>query len=314
MSDTKQNANISSELITGKTIIWQRLTNAATNCRVKSFVAVAYFSKNAAAMLPLTEGSILVVDANENTVKLGQTCPDELLKLSQAGVKIFSFTGLHAKVFVFNNELYIGSTNVSAYSANYLEEAIFRTNEKRVVKETIAFIKRLLIKQLSEFELTELQKLYKSPKFFAPKLDGKRPAIKNSHEQKVYVVKLRTLKRGFDKDADFKQGEKKASQLNKNDASHFVDTYRHVETHKPKAGDVVIRITTDEGNITVSPPATILNIRKIKNSKRVFVYVAALDVRDKKLATVENKLKTTELKKAGLKDSSLAARINSMWI
>ena len=314
MSEVKLKKSGSLELITGKGNIWEMLTFAATDCTNKSFVAVAYFSKNAAAMLPLTKGSILVVDANKNTVKAGQTCPNELLTLLRMGVKIFSFTGLHAKVFVLNNEVYVGSTNVSAHSANYLEEAVFKTNDKGIVKKSIAFIKSLLIKQLNESELEQLQKWYKSPKFFSPKADDSKSIIQNSHDELVYVVKLTILKNSYDDNVDFIKGTKKASQLIKKEVGKNIEWYRANVNHKPKAGNIVIRITTDEGGVTVSPPATILNVQFIKNTKSAFFYVAAYDVKDKKLSLVDRKLKTTELKKAGLKDSSLAARLNSIWI
>jgi RNA-binding protein YhbY len=64
----------------------------------------------------------------------------------------------------------------------------------------------------------------------------------------------------------------------------------------------------------VSPSATIINIKKIKNSNRIYVYVAAQNVKEKSLKEIEKKLGSTELIKAGVKNSSLAARINSMWI
>ncbi len=300
-----------SELITGKTVIWRKLTEAAISSS-KSYVAVAYFSKNASKMLPLAKGSILVVDASENAVKSGQTCPEELLKLEKLGVKIFSFTGLHAKVFVFDNVLYIGSTNVSAHSANYLEEAILKTNEKKVVNESVAFIKSLLIKQLTQNELIELNKIYKEPKFFSPK-SSKKQNIQNGHEQVVYVVKLRTLKKEFkNEQEDYDKGKKIA--LEKLEEGQELEAYRHVVTHKPKIGDLVIRITKDDNRTRVAAPATILNIKPIKNSNRIYVYVAAPKLKEKSLKEIEKKLGTTELKKAGLKKSSLAAKINSMWI
>jgi hypothetical protein len=300
-----------SELITGKTKIWEKLTAAAINSS-KSFVAVAYFSKNAAQMLPLVNGSILVVDASENAVKTGQTCPEELIKLEKLGVKVFSFTGLHAKVFVFDNVLYIGSTNASAHSANYLEEAILKMNEKKVVKESVAFIKSLLIKQLTQTELIQLNEIYKSPKFFAPK-SNKTKNIQNGHEQLVYVVKLRQLKRDFKNGQDdFERGKKEAEK--KIQEGQELEAYRHIDTHKPKIGDIVIRITKNDTKTFVSPSATIINIKKIKNSNRIYVYVAAQNVKEKSLKEIEKKLGSTELIKAGVKNSSLAARINSMWI
>lgn len=67
------------KLLTGN--IWSELTKTVRKSRLKSIVAVAYFGKNAANMLPLSKGSVLLVDASVTALKNGQTCPDELLKL-----------------------------------------------------------------------------------------------------------------------------------------------------------------------------------------------------------------------------------------
>ena len=74
-----------SDLLTDR--IWQSLTSSAKKCRKPSFVAVAYFGKGASKLLPLRPNSRLVVDASENAVKSGQTCPAELK--SSCDVRIF---------------------------------------------------------------------------------------------------------------------------------------------------------------------------------------------------------------------------------
>src|SRR5688500_16972317 len=100
--------------------IWRRLTSAANRARGKADVAVAYFGKGAAALLPLPEGSRLVVDASENAVKGGQTHPKDLKRLYDTGVRVFCCEHLHAKVFLFDRTAFVGSTNASNRSANTL--------------------------------------------------------------------------------------------------------------------------------------------------------------------------------------------------
>src|SRR5712664_1556260 len=104
--------------------IWPTLTAAAKGARVKPAVAVAYFGQGAAKLLPLPNGSWLVVDASESAVKSGQTCPAELKKLLKRGVRIYSRKNLHAKIFVFGPKAFIGSANVSRNSASMLHEAV----------------------------------------------------------------------------------------------------------------------------------------------------------------------------------------------
>src|SRR5438132_14212299 len=105
------------------TNIWRTLT-AATKTRTKPVVAVAYFGQGAAKLLPLPSGSRLVVDASEGAVKSGQTCPAELSKLLNRGVRIYSRQNLHAKIFVFGTKVFVGSANVSQRSASILREAM----------------------------------------------------------------------------------------------------------------------------------------------------------------------------------------------
>src|SRR6266853_4325440 len=104
--------------------IWPTLTAAAKGSRARPTVAVAYLGQGAAKLLPLPNGSWLVVDASESAVKSGQTCPAELKKLLKRGVRIYSRKNLHAKIFVFGPKAFIGSANVSRNSASMLHEAV----------------------------------------------------------------------------------------------------------------------------------------------------------------------------------------------
>lgn len=70
--------------------IWKSLTSSANKSRKTAFVAVAYFGKGASKLLPLRANSHLVVDASENAVRSGQTCPSELKRLQSKGVIIYS--------------------------------------------------------------------------------------------------------------------------------------------------------------------------------------------------------------------------------
>ena len=76
---------MSVDLITTK--IWPTLTAAARRSRRPAAVAVAYFGRGAAKLLPLRHGSCLVVDAGDAAVKSGQTCPAELKKLITKGTQ-----------------------------------------------------------------------------------------------------------------------------------------------------------------------------------------------------------------------------------
>jgi len=136
--------------------IWPQLTKAVRASPHRCEVAVAYFSAGASRLLPLAEGSRLVVDASERAVASGQTCPADLLKLVKDDVAVFSVSNLHAKVFLIGRSAYIGSANVSGRSASLLLEAVVRTNEHSAVRAARSFVRKCCVRQLTPKVLERL--------------------------------------------------------------------------------------------------------------------------------------------------------------
>ena len=108
----------------------------------KSIVAVPFMGKDAAKMLPIPAGSILVTRFTPTSVKAGQVSPLEIIKLLKRGVKIHSYADLHAKVYVFGNRTFVGSANVSN-SSQRLAEACIETTNSKLVAQAKAFIQEL---------------------------------------------------------------------------------------------------------------------------------------------------------------------------
>jgi Icc-related predicted phosphoesterase len=146
------------------TNIWSGLTAEAKRFNGKSFVAVAYFGTGAAKRLPLKKGSILVVDASDKAVKSGQTNPAELIKLRKLGVRIFSMSNLHAKVFVFGGVAFVGSTNVSENSEDVYSEASIRSSQTSVVSGARQFVRTLAVNEIGPQKLEALLRAYKGRK------------------------------------------------------------------------------------------------------------------------------------------------------
>jgi hypothetical protein len=138
---------------------------AATAAVQPAHAAVAYFGQGAANLLPLPAGSKLVVDCGDLAVKSGQTCPAELLKLHERGVSIYRDAALHAKVFVIGERAYVGSTNGSNHSAQYLKEALMATDERACVADVRRFVDSLCLDLLGPDELKRLADIYKPPRF-----------------------------------------------------------------------------------------------------------------------------------------------------
>ena len=115
-------------------------------------------------MLPLPANSRLVVDASDNAVKSGQTCPAELKQLQNSGVIIYSVPNLHAKVYVFDGTAFVGSANVSSNSAKTLVEAMVRVNDRAAVRSAKLFVQSLCSNELSPGTIDRLQKIYRPPR------------------------------------------------------------------------------------------------------------------------------------------------------
>jgi hypothetical protein len=109
----------------------------------RSAIAVAFFSKNAARQLPLERGSLLVVNASDQTLAAGLTNPFELEKLLHKGVEIYANARLHAKVFVFPGRAVVGSNNASHSSAQELLEAAIEVTARGTVGACRKYVKSL---------------------------------------------------------------------------------------------------------------------------------------------------------------------------
>ena len=210
------------ELITKN--VWAEITKAVKTSKVKSMVAVAYFGQNAAAMLPLKKGSILLVDASEKSVKCGHTCPAELLKLYYKGVQIYSLENLHAKIYLVDKNMFIGSANVSGNSARVLKEAIIKTNDKRSLEDAKEFIILHCRIEMGDEELKRLEKIYNPPKNGGPRSTLKKTNPKGT-QPKFIVVKLEAHTWTKEENAQFQMGLKDAKKKRINKTRHKLNEF-----------------------------------------------------------------------------------------
>lgn len=255
--------------------IWPRLTSAARACRGPAAVAVAYFSKGAAALLPLPAGSRLVVDASVATVKAGSTCPKELLLLQRRRrVRVFSVQNLHAKVYVFGRLAFVGSANASRNSMN-LKEAIVQISGPAAAAAR-AFVDRLCLQELGPEALTKLQTLYREPKYLGG-ADGRR---KSSDAPRAVVGALRLVnleRMDFSKEAESARGEGRriANRKRKQHATHELDDFSWPR-RSFRNGESVVQVTTEEdGTVMVSAPGQVLHTKAWSNgnARKEFVFV-----------------------------------------
>jgi len=308
---------MSIELVTSN--IWQLITKTVKAHPSKSMVAVAYFGQQAAAMLPLKKGSILLVDASEKAVKSGQTCPEELLKLYYKGVEVYSLANLHAKIYVTGRTLLIGSANVSGNSSKFLQEAIIKTNDKQAVEDAKAFIESHCHIDMGEEQLLRLQKLYRPPKFNGVKSkNSKNNKSAGSKQPSFFVYNLAVGEWSDEENQQAEKGRKEAKNHRINMSRHMLDEFKWVGNFVAKKGDTVMQITHDNNQVYVSPPGTLIHIRKWNNGKQItnFCYVEVSNKRRKNINYLKKhfKLKTFKLiSRNGRKNKEVATDLINLW-
>ena len=154
--------------------VWRQITAAASNAQEPSYAAVAYFGSKGDKLLPLREGSKLVVDASIPSVATGITDPRSLRRLHNKGVAVYSMPSLHAKAFAFDAVGFVGSTNASANSANNLIEAALSTTSSKSIKAIRAFVDTLCTDCLDNEAFDWLEGQYRPPTIRTPNI-AKRP-------------------------------------------------------------------------------------------------------------------------------------------
>jgi len=257
--------------------IWTVIRSEAKGCSGKSFVAVAYFGNDAAKRLPLKKGSVLVVDASEKAVKSGQTNPAELIKLRNKGVRIFSKPNLHAKVFVFGDVAFVGSTNVSENSEDVYSEASIRTNQPSVVSSARQFVRSLAVNEIGPLKLASLLQ-----KYVERKKSGSRSNLKSVRIETRFFISPMSYKDEPEEDRtviDYGQG--KAKELISSNETHKLLCFSTRLSKNPyRSGDSILPVYFDKNKkvLGVEPPAEFLY--SVKGKKRHYYYFEQLRRRE----------------------------------
>src|SRR5688572_3724028 len=90
--------------------LWPELHRRCRTAKRRQ-AAVAYVTD--LACVSFSAGDALVVDASDAAVKCGETSAKVLKHLFQKGVNLYSYEGLHAKVWVLDSTAIVGSANAS---------------------------------------------------------------------------------------------------------------------------------------------------------------------------------------------------------
>ncbi len=182
---------MSTNFIAGQHEVWAALRKSFGSAR-KAQVAVAFLGKGSFTRLRLSKGSTLVVNAGLEAVRSGLTDPRELLNYVRAGVRVYSQSQLHAKIFVVGRTAYVGSANVSFNSEHRLIESIVAFTDAGVISKARQFVMDLATERLGPEALRELQAQYREPKL---KLLGARDKPRTVEDRKFPLAVSLVIKK-----------------------------------------------------------------------------------------------------------------------
>lgn len=269
-------------------------------------------------MLPLSRGSVVVVDASEKAVKSGQTCPDELIKLYKKGVKIYSASDLHSKIYVLGNKLFIGSANVSSRSKNVLKEAMMLTEDRKAVSEAKSFVDSLVNIELGIENLKRLKKIYRPPQISNG--TANRSAKINEHETESPLLHIFHLTIDPCTEEQEKQAEKGRVQAGRKriNRRHILDEFMWFIGYSANPGDFAIQVVEERDKIYVSPPGTVIHIRTCyTNESHYSIFFVEIPIlKRKSLKWIEKHLSKNErksLKRNGRVKKELATKLLNLW-
>ena len=145
--------------------VWSNRDVIAAADRAKErWFCIAYVTQSHTGLF--RSGDVLVCDASRKAVSCGETAPKVLLELLKKGVEIYSCEALHAKCAVFDDNVLLGSANMSESSANRLIELSLLARNSSLACNVQAFIERLVRKSaarlLSETDLERLSAIWRS--------------------------------------------------------------------------------------------------------------------------------------------------------
>lgn len=103
--------------------------------------AVAYVTSE--EFVKFTEGDVLVTDASDHAIALGQTDAQVLANAFKRKAELYSLPGLHTKVLLLGGTAVIGSANLSAGSATNLIEAAWVTDAPAPVGMATSLVQQL---------------------------------------------------------------------------------------------------------------------------------------------------------------------------
>ncbi len=255
------------EFFTGKTV-WPEIRRAGRTSRVRH-IAVAYLGSAAPDLLPLRAGDTLVVDLSEDTVRKGSTNVEAAAKLLKRGIRLFTARFLHAKVFVFDNTVFVGSSNASGHSADTLIEAAARISSTAIARTARQFVNGLALHPVTPGYIKLCRQWWNESKpeqmRFARAVRRQSPAT--SAAERYWLFSSYPYE--FD---TRREDDKKAQQRILKPRQYVREPIAWSRPPKLTLRDQVLIAHRENGRLEILPPSRVLSFGKSKQGDTI-VYV-----------------------------------------
>ena len=266
-------APVRTEFITGDDV-WPKLKELASSTTGPKLVASAYLGDRAGDLLALKGADVLVVALSEGNAKNGSVSPKEIQRLMRIGVEIFVDEHLHAKVYVFDDVVAVGSPNLSRHSEAVLHETLLVSREPAAVQNARAWFDELRAAPVTPDWLDHCLSVYKPQRM--PAAGKARSAI----EGRVWLVGVREMEFPEDEEDARVEGEEEAEA--EVSVGYDTETLRFAGTslfaREVKSGDVVIQVWKRGRSHRVFPHSRVLGVRRTdsrRGARVVYVYLEA---------------------------------------
>jgi len=228
--------------------LWIEIERLATTSRFR-VAAVAYFTDD--EIIQFGNGDLLVVDASDQAIRVGQTSHSVLQRAFDRGAKLSSCPGLHAKVMVFDDAAVIGSANISQSSQHDLIEAGLVTDDPATVAATRALIEGIAstAEEINSEFLARIAtiKVNRTGRGF---ISVRQPGVSNRPPKpQLWLAGLHSVtedEKDTEKIARWEADAIKSVGAEKARFSHFWITGNPPIRQKAKRGDLVIEMWRDE--------------------------------------------------------------------
>jgi hypothetical protein len=185
-----------------KSAIWAQVRKATTNYPFHNIVAVPHFGYKASSLLPLKEGDALIVDLSFYNLQHGLIFPDELWKMAQRGVEIYSAYGLKTAYYITDKVGFIGPTMIQKEQSTYFGFAstnlnhLIEIDDPEDLKELRGFLEFLKRDRLPADYIWTLKKDFVWPK--VPTLFNEK-LIPQIFRERIYLHHWKALDEEIDK-------------------------------------------------------------------------------------------------------------------